>query len=77
MIPKTDLVTFLGIWITFIAEVAGVYLFFIHFKNCKMNLISGLFLKFNVWPPDLVLVMDDWTLHELQLLCICVHTLPV
>ena len=31
------------------------------------------FLKFNIWPPGLVFVMHDWTLHKQKLLCTCVH----
>ena len=36
--------------------------------------------KSNVWPPDLVFVMDDWTLHKLftaMYMCTCMHTSPV
>ena len=34
----------------------------------------GLFGKFNIWPPDLVFVMDNWTLHKpLTAIYVCVH----
>ena len=37
------------------------------------NWNNGLYLKFNIWPQDLVLAIDDWTLHKLKLLCKCVY----
>ena len=36
---------------------------------------NRLFAKFNVWPPNLVLVMDDWTSHkQLTIIYVCVCT---
>ena len=35
---------------------------------------AGLYLKFNVWPPDLVFVTDDWILHkQLTAVDVCVR----
>ena len=37
---------------------------------------SKLFAKFNVWPPDLVVVIYDWTSHKHPLFIyvyVCVH----
>ena len=31
----------------------------------------GLFPKFNIWPPDLIFVMDNWALHWCVHVCMC------
>ena len=57
---KTDNVMVI-FWLLKVTYVAlGIYL------------INGLSSKFNIWPPDLVFEMDDWTLHKwLTVMYVC------
>ena len=52
--------------------------------NFFLHLSLDFFLKFKIWPPDVVFVMDDWTLrkqftvvHVCTCMCACVYVVPV
>ena len=61
----------LSFWYVFVrAVVVQFSIVFLTFRTIYQlftinHKILDIFLKFNVWPPDLVLVMDDWVLHKL------------